>query len=116
MIQSKDADCIEDDRPINREKNPIDKIVEEEEAPVMDEGDTDAMGDNGEDILFLPGDDYVEWVYEEDADDAFEPPIFTPGNTPTLPDTGFNFGRIILAFGALMAAFGAFILRKSFRY
>ena len=116
MIQSKDADCIEDDRPINREKNPIDKIVEEEDAPVMDEGDTDAMGDNGEDILFLPGDDYVEWVYEEDADNAFEPPIFTPGNTPNLPDTGFNFGRIILAFGAIMAAFGAFILRKSFRY
>jgi len=116
MIQSKDADCIEDERPIDREKNPIDKIVDEEDAPVMDEGDTDAMGDNGEDILFLPGDDYVEWVYEEDADDAFEPPIFTPGNTPTLPDTGFNFGRIILAFGAIMAAFGAFILRKSFRY
>jgi hypothetical protein len=116
MIQSKDADCIEDERPIDREKNPIDKIVDEEDAPVMDEGDTDAMGDNGEDILFLPGDDYVEWVYEEDADDAFEPPIFTPGNTPTLPETGFNFGRIILAFGAIMAAFGAFILRKSFRY
>jgi hypothetical protein len=116
MIQSKDADCIEDERPIDREKNPIDKIVDEEDAPVMDEGDTDAMGDNGEDILFLPGDDYVEWVYEEDADDAFEPPIFTPGNTPTLPDTGFNFGRIILVFGAIMAAFGAFILRKSFRY
>jgi hypothetical protein len=116
MIQSKDADCIEDERPIDRDKNPIDEIVDEEDAPVMDEGDTDAMGDNGEDILFLPGDDYVEWVYEEDADDAFEPPIFTPGNTPTLPETGFNFGRIILAFGAIMAAFGAFILRKSFRY
>lgn len=47
---------------------------------------------------------------------AFEPPLLTPDETPSLPDTGFNFGKIILAFGALMAAFGAFILRKSFRY
>ena len=82
----------------------------------MDEGDDSARGDNGEDIAFLPDDDFVDWEYNEDANEAEEPPKFTPDQTPPLPDTGFNFGKIILAFGALMAAFGAFILRKSFRY
>jgi hypothetical protein len=117
MIKNKDADCIEDENTVNPERNPIEKVSDEENTEnIMDEGDDSAMGDNGEDVLFLVGDDYVEWNYKEDAKEPFEPPLLTPDETPSLPDTGFNFGKIILAFGALMAAFGAFILRKSFRY
>ena len=117
MIKNKDADCIEDENPVNPEKNPIETVKEEENTEnVMDEGDDSAKGDNGEDVLFLVDDDFVDWQYEEDASEPFEPPLLTPDKTPPLPGTGFNFGKIILAFGALMAAFGAFILRKSFRY
>ena len=119
MIKNKDADCIEDENPINPERNPIEKVAEEENTQnIMDEGDNSAMGDNGEDVLFLIDDDFVEWYYEEDAEGPFEEgiSITDKDEVPPLPDTGFNFGKIILGFGAIMSAFGAFILRRSFRY
>ena len=55
MIKNKDADCIEDERPINEEQNPIDEVeVTENTDNVMEgDGDDQEMEDNGESLLFL---------------------------------------------------------------
>ena len=117
MIKNKDADCIEDERLINEGLNPSDEIqVSEEIDNVMDgDGDDQEMEDNGESLLFLPGDDFVEFVYNEDADNPFVPQ-FTDESPPTpgIPFTGRNVGGFIISFGLLLMGLGAFILRRAY--
>ena len=117
MIKNKDADCIEDERLINDGLNPIDEVeVSEDIDNVMDgDGDDQEMEDNGESLLFLPGDDFVEFVYNEDADNPFVPQ-FTDESPPTpgIPFTGRNVGGFIISFGLLLMGLGAFILRRAY--
>ena len=117
MIKNKDADCIEDERPINEGLNPSDEIQASEDIDnVMDgDGDDQEMEDNGESLLFLPGDDFVEFVYNEDADNPFVPQ-FTDESPPTpgIPFTGRNVGGFIISFGLLLMGLGAFILRRAY--
>ena len=117
MIKNKDADCIEDERPINEGLNPSDDIQASEDIDnVMDgDGDDQEMEDNGESLLFLPGDDFVEFVYNEDADNPFVPQ-FTDESPPTpgIPFTGRNVGGFIISFGLLLMGLGAFILRRAY--
>ncbi len=117
MIKNKDADCIEDERLINEGLNPSDEIqVSEEIDNVMDgDGDDQEMEDNGESLLFLPGDDFVEFVYNEDADNPFVPQ-FTDESPPTpgIPFTGRNVGGFIISFGLMLMGLGAFILRRAY--
>ena len=119
MIKNKDADCIEDERPINEEQNPIDEVeVTENTDNVMEgDGDDQEMEDNGESLLFLPGDDFVEFVYIEDASNPFTPQ-FTDDSPPTpgIPFTGRNVGGLIISFGLMLIGFGAFILRRAFKF
>ena len=116
MIKNKDADCIEDEIIPNDELNPLEEVEETEDIDnVMDgDGDDKEMEDNGESLLFLPGDDYVEFVYNEDADNPFEPQ-FTD-DTPPIPYTGRNVGGLVISFGLLLMAFGALVLRKAYRF
>ena len=117
MIKNKDADCIEDERLINEELNPSDDIQASEDIDnVMDgDGDDQEMEDNGESLLFLPGDDFVEFVYNEDASNPFVPQ-FTDESPPTpgIPFTGRNVGGFIISFGLLLMGLGAFILRRAY--
>ena len=117
MIKNKDADCIEDERPINEGLNPSDDIQASEDIDnVMDgDGDDQEMEDNGESLLFLPGDDFVEFVYNEDASNPFVPQ-FTDDSPPTpgIPFTGRNVGGFIISFGLLLMGLGAFILRRAY--
>ena len=117
MIKNKDADCIEDERLINDGLNPSDDIQASEDIDnVMDgDGDDQEMEDNGESLLFLPGDDFVEFVYNEDADNPFVPQ-FTDESPPTpgIPFTGRNVGGFIISFGLLLMGLGAFILRRAY--
>ena len=119
MIKNKDADCIEDERPINEEQNPIDEVeITENTDNVMEgDGDDQEMEDNGESLLFLPGDDFVEFVYIEDASNPFTPQ-FTDDSPPTpgIPFTGRNVGGLIISFGLMLIGFGAFILRRAFKF
>ena len=117
MIKNKDADCIEDERLINDGLNPIDEVEVSEDIDNMMDGDGDdqEMEDNGESLLFLPGDDFVEFVYNEDADNPFVPQ-FTDESPPTpgIPFTGRNVGGFIISFGLLLMGLGAFILRRAY--
>jgi len=115
LFINKDADCIEDDG--NTYVNPAREIAEQEEPTkiIEGEGNHNSIEDNPESITFLPGDDYVEVIYNEDADDKFpDEPVTT--DPPDLPKTGSNVGSIIITLGGMLMAAGALILRKSYRY
>jgi len=114
MIKNKDADCIEDEIIPNDELNPLDKVEESENTDNVMESDREEK-DNGESLLFLPGDDFVEFVYNEDADNPFVPQ-FTDESPPTpgLPRTGRNVGGFIISFGLMLMGLGAFILRRAY--
>ena len=78
------------------------------------------MGNNGTDILFLPGDDFVEWVYDENATSPNPTPL-CPGdascnNNGGYAVTGTNVGRLIILFGSLLMLIGGLILRSGYRY
>ena len=113
MIKNKDSDCIEDEIEINEEQNPIEEVEETEDIDNVMEGDGDdkELEDNGESLLFLPGDDFVEFVYNEDASNPFTPQ-FTDESpaTPGIPFTGRNVGGFIISFGLLLMGLGALIL------
>ena len=66
-------------------------------------------------MIHLPGDDFVEFVYNEDADNPFVPQ-FTDESPPTpgLPRTGRNVGGFIISFGLMLMGLGAFILRRAY--
>ena len=123
MIKNKDADCIEeDDFGITDPINPLDLVREETgiDNIIDGSGDDEEMEDNGESINFLPGDDFVEFIYNEDAEDISTDPIDStppplPG-TPELPGTGRNVGGLIISFGLLLVAGGAFLLRRAYRF
>ena len=54
-------------------------------------GDDEEKEDNGESINFLPGDDFVEFVYNEDAEDITTDPIEpTPPPAPGSPEFPSN--------------------------
>ena len=118
LFINKDADCIEDDG--NTYVNPAREIAEQEEPTkiIEGEGNHNSIEDNPESITFLPGDDYVEVIYNEDADDKFpdEPVTTDPPDKLELPVTGSNVGSIIITLGGMLMAAGALILRKSYRY
>ena len=84
-------------------------------------GDDKAMGDNGDDIFFLPGDDFVEWVYDEDSSDISPPPL-CPGDpscnsgSEGFARTGSNVGRLIIILGSLLMMAGGFILSRGYRF
>ena len=117
MIKNKDADCIEDNIRLTDEQNPLPEVQEAENTSnvMKGEGDDKEEGDNGESLQFLPGDDYVEFIYNEDASQVFPPePIqFDP---PDLPRTGRNVGGLIISIGLLLFACGAYILRREYKY
>jgi LPXTG-motif cell wall-anchored protein len=115
LFINKDADCIEDDG--NTYVNPAREIAEEEEPTKIIDGDGNhsSMENNTETPEFLIGDDYVEVIYNENADDKFEKEPLTT-DPPDLPSTGSNVGSIIITLGTMLMAAGALILRKSFRY
>ena len=117
MIKNKDADCIEeDDFAITDPINPVIEIIEETgiDNVINGSGDNEEKEDNGESINFLPGDDFVEFVYNEDAEDITTDPI--EATPPKLPVTGSNIGGLIISFGLLLIAGGAFLLRKAYRF
>ena len=122
MIKNKDADCIEDNIPLSEEQNPLPEVQEDENTDnvMKGEGDNEEELDNGESLQFLPGDDYVEFVYNEDAEEPFftDPidPTPPPGVGDTLPETGRNVGGLLISIGLLLFACGAFILRREYRY
>ena len=117
MIKNKDADCIEDNIQLTDEQNPLPEVQEAENTNnvMKGEGDDWEEEDNGESLQFLPGDDYVEFIYNEDASQVFPPePIqFDP---PKLPRTGRNVGGLIISIGLLLFACGAYILRREYKY
>ena len=123
MIKNKDADCIEeDDFGVTDPINPIDLVREETGIDnIFDgSGDDQEKEENGESINFLPGDDFVEFVYNEDAEDITTDPIEptpppAPGS-PEFPRTGRNVGGLIISFGLLLVAGGAFLLRRAYRF
>ena len=123
MIKNKDADCIEeDDFGITDPINPLDLVREETgiDNIIDGSGDDEEKEDNGESINFLPGDDFVEFIYNEDAEDTTTGPFTStppplPG-TPDLPGTGRNVGGLIISFGLLLVAGGAFLLRRAYRF
>jgi hypothetical protein len=123
MIKNKDADCIEDNIPLSEEQNPLPEVQEEENTDNVMRGEgnnNEEVLDNGESLQFLPGDDYVEFVYNEDAEEPFftDPidPTPPPGVGDTLPETGRNVGGLLISIGLLLFACGAFILRREYRY
>ena len=64
---------------------------------------------------FGHGEFFVEFVYNEDADNPFVPQ-FTDESPPTpgIPFTGRNVGGFIISFGLLLMGLGAFILRRAY--
>ena len=80
------------------------------------EGDDMEMEDNGESLQFLPGDDYVEFIYNENANDAHPDEPIQTSPPDKLPKTGRNVGGLIISIGLLLFACGAFILRREYRY
>ena len=123
MIKNKDADCIEeDDFGITDPINPLDLVREETgiDNIIDGSGDDEEKEDNGESINFLPGDDFVEFIYNEDAEDITTDPIDStpppPPGTPDYPPTGRNVGGLIISFGLLLVAGGAFLLRRAYRF
>ena len=79
-------------------------------------GDDYEMEDNGTDIFFLPGDDFVEWLYDEDATSIIQDPICPGDPSCKYGPTGSNVGRIILILGSLLMVAGGFILRRGYRF
>ena len=124
MIKNKDADCIEeDDFGITDPINPLDLVREETgiDNIIDGSGDDEEKEDNGESINFLPGDDFVEFIYNEDAEDITTDPIDPtppplPGEPPQFKETGSNVGGLIISFGLLLVAGGAFLLRREYRF
>jgi hypothetical protein len=119
MIKNKDADCIDDGIQASDDLNPLKKVEESEGIDnVMDgAGDDSALGDNGESLLFLAPDDNVTWSYNEDAEDIFtDPQENNPPPSPNLPDTGRNVAGLVISFGLLLMAFGALVLRRTYRF
>ena len=118
MIKNKDADCIEDNIQLTDEQNPIEEVQETENTDnvMRGEGDDMEMEDNGESLQFLPGDDYVEFIYNENANDAHPDEPIQTSPPDKLPVTGRNVGGLIISIGLLLFACGAFILRREYRY
>ena len=124
MIKNKDADCIEeDDFGVTDPINPIDLVREETgiDNIIDGSGDDEEKEENGESINFLPGDDFVEFIYNEDAEDITTDPIDPtppplPGDPPGFGITGSNVGGLIISFGLLLIAGGAFLLRRAYRF
>ena len=77
------------------------------------DGDDQEMEDNGESLLFLPGDDFVEFVYKK-----YIQPIFHNSQT-NHTNTGYHLQVEMLvvyhSFGLLLMGLGAFILRRAYR-
>jgi len=119
MVKNKTSDCIDNGISPTDEQNPVDGI--EVENIIDGTGDDEEMGDNGDDIFFLPGDDFVEWVYNEDALDISPPPL-CPGDAscnnvdPPFANTGSNVGRLIILLGSLLMMAGGFILSRGYRF
>ena len=119
MVKNKTSDCLDNGISPTDEQNPVDGI--EVENIIDGTGDDEEMGDNGDDIFFLPGDDFVEWVYNEDALDISPPPL-CPGDAscnnvdPPFADTGSNVGRLIILLGSLLMMAGGFILSRGYRF
>ena len=119
MVKNKTSDCIDNGISPTDEQNPVEGI--DVENIIDGSGDDKAMGDNGDDIFFLPGDDFVEWVYDEDASDISPPPL-CPGdpscNTGSegFAITGSNVGRLIIILGSLLMMAGGFILSRGYRF
>jgi len=123
MIKNKDADCIQDNTPLSEEQNPLPEVQREENTDnvMRGEGDNNEEKlDNGESLQFLPGDDYVEFVYNEDAEGLHITDPIDPTPPPSvgdkLPETGRNVGGLLISVGLLLFACGAFILRREYRY
>ena len=118
MVKNKTSDCLDNGISPTDDQNPFD----DSDVPnIIDgTGDDKEKGDNGDDIFFLPGDDFVEWVYDEDATSIITNPL-CPGDpsctdNPDFADTGSNVGRIILMLGSLLMVAGGFILRRGYRF
>lgn len=118
MVKNKTSDCLDNGISPTDDQNPFD----DSDVPnIIDgTGDDKEKGDNGDDIFFLPGDDFVEWVYDEDATSIITNPL-CPGDPsctddPDFADTGSNVGRIILMLGSLLMVAGGFILRRGYRF
>ena len=111
MIKNKDADCIQDNTPLFEEQNPLPEVQREENTDnvMRGEGDNNEEKlDNGESLQFLPGDDYVEFVYNEDAEGIFPTDPIEPTPPPSvgdkLPVTGRNVGGLLISVGLLLFA------------
>ena len=119
MVKNKTSDCIDNGISPTDEQNPVEGI--DVENIIDGTGDDKAMGDNGDDIFFLPGDDFVEWVYDEDASDISPPPL-CPGDPSCnngleeFARTGSNVGRLIIILGSLLMMAGGFILSRGYRF
>ena len=119
MVKNKTSDCIDNGISPTDEQNPVEGI--DVENIIDGSGDDKAMGDNGDDIFFLPGDDFVEWVYDEDASDISPPPL-CPGDpscnsgSEGFAITGSNVGRLIIILGSLLMMAGGFILSRGYRF
>ena len=119
MVKNKTSDCIDNGISPTDEQNPVDGI--EVENLIDGAGDDQEMGDNGDDIFFLPGDDFVEWVYDENASDISPPPL-CPGDASCnnggedFAPTGSNVGRLIILLGSLLMMAGGFILSRGYRF
>ncbi len=118
MVKNKTSDCIDNGISPTDEQNPIEGI--EVENIIDGVGDDEEMGNNGTDIFFLPGDDFVEWVYDENATSPNPTPL-CPGdascnNNDGYAITGTNVGRLIILFGSLLMLIGGLILRRGYRY
>jgi hypothetical protein len=116
MIKNKDADCIDDGIQASDDDNPFGKVKDSENIDnVMDgDGNDSAFGDNGESILFLAPDDNVTWAYNEDAEKIHTDP--QEDDPPSIPFTGRNVGGLVIAFGLILMAFGALVLRRAYRF
>ena len=121
MVKNKTSDCLDSGIGPTDNQNPFEDLFEPDTNVIDGAGDNEEMGDNGDDIFFLPGDDFVEWVYNEDALDISPPPL-CPGDAscnnaqPPFAETGSNVGRIILMLGSLLMVAGGFILRRGYRF
>ena len=118
MVKNKTSDCLDNGISPTDEQNPIEEI--EVENIIDGVGDDEEMGNNGTDIFFLPGDDFVEWVYDENATSPNPTPL-CPGdascnNNEGYAVTGTNVGRLIILFGSLLMLIGGLILRRGYRY
>ena len=119
MVKNKTSDCIDNGISPTDETKPVDGI--EVENLIDGTGDDQEMGDNGDDIFFLPGDDFVEWVYDENASDISPPPL-CPGDASCnnggedFAPTGSNVGRLIILLGSLLMMAGGFILSRGYRF